>query len=262
MHPSHRTPLVAGNWKMNLDRAAAIDLALTVARRAAGACVDVAVCPAFVHLDAVIMALQEAGLALPVGAQDCYDAPEGAFTGEISCAMLRDLGCKAALTGHSERRHVLGEDDALVARKTRAVLEAGLTCVLCIGETLEQREAGETLAVNERQLRAGLAGLDAGLAQRLVVAYEPVWAIGTGRTATPDDAQSAHEAARHVLAGLLGDDVARVTRILYGGSLKPGNAGEIFARPDVDGGLVGGASLQEGDFGAIIEAAAAVALSA
>ena len=203
MHPAQRTPLVAGNWKMNLDRAGAVALARAVARHAAGACVDVAIFPAFVHLDAVLGALRSEGLSLAVGAQDCSDAPNGALTGEVSLAMLQDLACDWVLTGHSERRHVLGETDEVVGRKTAAALRAGLTCVLCIGETLDQRERGETDAVNARQLRAALKGLDASACARLVVAYEPVWAIGTGRVASADDAQAAHRAARAVLGASL-----------------------------------------------------------
>ncbi|MCA9292944.1 MAG: triose-phosphate isomerase [Phycisphaerales bacterium] len=262
MPPVQRTPLIAGNWKMNLDCAGAVALARDVARHAAGARVDVAVFPAFVHLDAVQRALRADGLALTVGAQDCSDAPNGALTGEVSLAMLQDLGCNWVLTGHSERRHVIGESDDVVAAKTAAALRASFTCVLCIGEKLEQRERGETDTVNERQLRAALKGLDAQACTNLVIAYEPVWAIGTGRVASAADAQAAHHAARRVLSDILGRETAARTRILYGGSLKASNAGELLAMADVDGGLVGGASLEAGGFGAIIDAAAGLAHSA
>ncbi len=262
MHPAQRRPLIAGNWKMNLTRDGAVALARSVARHAAGACVDVAIFPAFVHIDAVLSALRTDGTEVPVGAQDCSDAPNGAFTGEVSLGMLKDIGCHWVLTGHSERRHVIGETDDIVASKTAAALGAGMTCVLCIGETLDQREGGETDAVNERQLRAALGGISPADMLKLVIAYEPVWAIGTGRTATPDDAQLAHAAVRHVLQDLFGAEMAHRTRILYGGSLKAANAPDLLAKPDIDGGLVGGASLEAGEFGAIIDAAAALAVSA
>lgn len=249
-----RTPYVGGNWKMNTDRATGTVLAREVAASAAAnrGC-DVAVFVPFPYLTAVGDAI--AGGPVALGAQDCYFEEAGAFTGEVSVGMLADCGVKAVLTGHSERRHVLGETDDLVNRKTLAVLGAGLTCVLCIGELLEQREAGQTDAVNERQLRAGLAGVSAAQMARVVVAYEPVWAIGTGKVATPEDAQAAHARCRAVLAELLDAPTADATRIIYGGSLKPANAAELLAQPDIDGGLVGGASLKASDFGPIIEAA-------
>ncbi len=251
---SNRTPLVAGNWKMHLDRGAAVELALAVGAHGGGG-VERAIFPAFVHLDAVCSALRGAGIDLAVGGQDLWTEPEGAFTGEVSAAMLADVGCRMVLAGHSERRNVLGESDELVGRKTAAALAAGLTCVLCVGETRAQREAGETDAVNERQIRAGLADVGASDVDRLVIAYEPVWAIGTGRTASPEDAQSAHAAIRRVLGELLDAPAALTTRILYGGSVKPANAADLFAQEDVDGGLVGGASLRADDFAAIVDAA-------
>ena len=254
---SVRRPFVAGNWKMNLDRPGAVALARAVQEGASGVDdrIEVGVCPAFVHLDAVRAALGEPGGRVLLGAQDGYMGEYGAFTGEVSVKMLADLGVDLVLTGHSERRHVIGESDELVGEKTAAVLGAGLRCILCIGETLEQREAGRTDAVNERQLRSGLAGVDASAVDRLTVAYEPVWAIGTGRTATPEDAQAAHHAARGVLAELLGAEAAASIRIQYGGSMKPGNAPDLLARPDIDGGLIGGASLDAEPFLAIVGAA-------
>ncbi len=254
-----RRPMVAGNWKMNTDRAGALRLALDVADgvRDFSDSVDVAVCPPFVYLDAVGRALSAAGSAVALGAQDVYFEPDGAFTGEISASMLRDLACAQVLTGHSERRHVLGESDELVAQKTAAVLSAGLNCILCVGETLEQRRAGQTDAVNERQVRAALKGLDASVLTRLTIAYEPVWAIGTGMTATPADAQDAHAKIRALLRSEVGDAPANSTRILYGGSVKPSNAAELFSQPDIDGGLIGGASLKASDFLAIVRAAKA-----
>lgn len=252
-----RRPMVAGNWKMNTDRAGALRLALDVAdgvRDLTGS-VDVAVCPPFVYIDAVGRALSAAGSAVALGAQDVYFEPDGAFTGEVSTAMLRDLACAQVLTGHSERRHVLGESDELVARKSAATLGAGLHCILCVGETLEQRRAGQTDAVNERQVRAALKGLDASLLGRLTIAYEPVWAIGTGMTATPADAQDAHAKIRRVLHAVVGEALSQSIRILYGGSVKPSNAAELFSQPDIDGGLIGGASLKASDFLAIVRAA-------
>ncbi len=243
---------------MNTDRASAVRLAREVAEEGAelATVIDLAVCPPFVYLDAVGAALRERGSPVALGAQDVYFEPSGAFTGEVSPGMLRDLGAKLAIVGHSERRHVLGESDDLIARKARAALASDLVCVLCVGETLAQREAGETDRVNERQLRAALAGLSAGQTERLVIAYEPVWAIGTGRTASPADAQSAHAHLRAVLGAVLGAEAAGRTRILYGGSVKPDNAGALCSQPDIDGGLIGGASLKAGDFLGIAKAAA------
>jgi triosephosphate isomerase len=241
---------------MNLDRAGAIALATDVARHAAGKRdVDVAAFPAFVHLDAVQTALAAENLVLTVGAQDAWHEPDGAFTGEVSLAMLADLDIRWLLTGHSERRHVIGESDELVGAKTAAGLAAGCTVVLCVGETIEQREAGETDAVNARQLDAGLKDVSPDQTDRLIIAYEPVWAIGTGKTASPADAQAAHAAVRAWLAQRFDDRTAQTIRILYGGSVKPGNAGELFGQEDVDGGLVGGASLKAGDFAGILDAA-------
>lgn len=253
-----RRPLVAGNWKMFTDRAGAVRLAREVAEDATSLAtlIDLAVCPPFVYLDAVGAALRERGSPVALGAQDVYFEREGAFTGEISAQMLRDLGVRAVIVGHSERRHIMAESDALIARKTRAALDADLVCILCVGETLDQRERGEADAVNERQTRAALAGIPASATDRLIVAYEPVWAIGTGRTASPDDAQAAHASIRAVLGSHFDADTAARTRILYGGSVKPDNARSLFAQPDIDGGLIGGASLKSPDFLSIARAAA------
>lgn len=256
-----RKPIVGGNWKMNTARRSALDLALETSRLAAEPLrrgVEVAVFPPFVYLDAVGAALRDAGSTVLLGAQDVFHETSGAFTGEISAEQLRDVGASIVLTGHSERRHVIGESDELVGRKTRAALGAGLRVILCVGETLEQRERGETDYVNERQLRAGLEGVGAPDLDRVVVAYEPVWAIGTGRNASPADAQAAHAQIRRVLFELYGVGVAGQVRVQYGGSVKPDNAGELFAQPDVDGGLIGGASLKAADFAAICAAARTV----
>jgi triosephosphate isomerase len=252
-----RKPFVGGNWKMNTDRAAGADLAkaVTAATKDAAGAVDIAVFPPFPYLLEVGAAVKPAGIHL--GAQDIYHQPNGAFIGEISAAMLTDCGVSAVLAGHSERRHVIGEDDRAVNRKVLATLAAGLTSVLCVGETLEQREAGETDAVNERQTRLGLAEVTAEQMARVVIAYEPVWAIGTGKTATPQDAQDAHRKLRALIAQLFGAEVAGRTRIIYGGSMKSDNAAALMAQPDIDGGLIGGASLKAPDFAAIVHAAAA-----
>ncbi len=254
-----RTPIVGGNWKMNTVRASAVELALAVSRDAADAIeagVEVAVFPPFVYLDAVGTALRSEKSPVLLGAQDLYFAPSGAFTGEISADQLRDIGVSIVLTGHSERRHIMGESDELVGKKTRAALQSGLRVVLCIGETLQERESGMTDHVNERQIRAGLAGVEAGQLERLVIAYEPVWAIGTGRTATPSDAQAAHSQIRRVLFELYDIHAAGSVRIQYGGSVNAENAAELFAQPDIDGGLIGGASLKPESFVAIADAAA------
>jgi len=251
----YRKPFVGGNWKMNTDQAAAAELTRSVAEGLAETPADVAVFPPFPYLLTVGSILRERGSTIMLGAQDVYHEGNGAFTGEVSLDMLKDCGVAAVLIGHSERRHVINEPDELIALKTRAVIEAGLHAVLCIGETLGQREAGETDAVNERQLRSALAEISGEHAAHLTVAYEPVWAIGTGKTATPADAQNAHAAARAVLGDLLGAEAAASIRIQYGGSMKPANAAELLAQPDIDGGLIGGASLKPADFAAIVKAA-------
>jgi triosephosphate isomerase len=255
----HRQPIIGGNWKMNTTRDSAAALAAAVAdglRDAPATAPEVVVFPPFPYLLEVGAILRDRGGRVALGAQDVYHAPGfGAFTGEVSTDMLRDCGVTHVLAGHSERRHIIGETDDLVGRKARAILAAGLTCVLCIGETLEQRRAGQTDAVNERQLRAGLDGVpDAHLA-RVVIAYEPVWAIGTGVTATPADAQAAHAHIRRVIASMYGDAPAAALRIQYGGSVKGSNAADLLAQPDIDGALVGGASLDAADFLRIIAAA-------
>lgn len=254
---AERRPIVGGNWKMHTNRQTGRSLAGEVAQGLAGLeTVDVVVFPPFPYLLPVAEVLAEHGGRVKLGAQDLYHEPEGAFTGEVSASMLLDCGAEYVLIGHSERRHVLGEDDTTVNIKLLAALEAGLWPVLCIGETLEQREAGRTDEVNERQLRAGLRGVGPDQADRLTIAYEPVWAIGTGKTATPEDAQAAQHRARGVIGDLLGSGVAETIPIQYGGSVKGANAADLFTRPDVDGGLVGGASLKGEEFVAICRAAA------
>jgi triosephosphate isomerase len=252
-----RNPAVGGNWKMNTNTESAVALARGVADGFSGVGgVEAFVCPPFPYLTHVGRILADSGSGLRLAAQDLWHEPDGAFTGEVSASMLLDCGVEVVLAGHSERRHVIGEDDGLINKKTRAGLDAGLTVVLCVGETLEQREAGRTDEVNDRQVRAGLEGVSGEQMGSVIIAYEPVWAIGTGKTATPADAQDAHAKIRAVIDDLYGDVVAGATRIQYGGSVKPSNAAELFAQTDIDGGLIGGASLKTDDFLDIIRAAA------
>jgi len=250
--------LIAGNWKMHTSRMEALALAEASARLAAevGPAVEVTLCPPFVWLEAVGGAL--AGSAATLGAQNVHAEDRGAFTGEVAGPMLAELGCAYVIVGHSERRQLFGETDAIVAAKLRQVAHCGMVPILCVGETLEERDGGQAEAVVLRQLDAALDGVDLSDAATLVVAYEPVWAIGTGRTATPEQAQAMHRTIRDRLAAQVGGAGAQV-RVLYGGSVKPGNAVELFGQPDIDGGLIGGAALDAGDFRAIAEAGASVA---
>lgn len=243
-----RRPLLAGNWKLHGGtRAEAVALATEIAagcRQTPAR--DVMVAPPFTALRDVADALRES--SVEVGAQDLFWEAKGAFTGEVSAAMLADAGCRYAIVGHSERRQFFGDTDFTVAKKVAAAVAAGLLPVLCVGETLAQRDAGETATIVETQLRHGIAQLSAAALEILVVAYEPVWAIGTGRTATPDQAQEVHAHLRGVLADAAPVGVADRVRILYGGSVKPDNVDDLMACPDVDGALVGGASLVAQDF--------------
>lgn len=253
-----RRPFIAGNWKMHNTHleAAALATALTARLGAPPAPrARVMVAPPFTALAAVGEALR--GSAVELGAQNVNPEPAGAHTGEISCAMLAALDVRLVIVGHSERRHVYGEEDALIARKVSAALAAGLEVVMCVGETLAQREAGEAEAVVGRQLRAALAGRETEQWRRVTVAYEPVWAIGTGRTAAPADAAEMHRAARAVAAELAGAEAARDLVIQYGGSVKPDNAAALLACDGVDGLLVGGASLEADGFARIVAAAEA-----
>lgn len=255
-----RRPLVGGNWKMNLhtNEARALASALVSDLSPALQKADVILFPAFPYLPTVNDVLRSSGSSILLGAQDCYPAANGAFTGEVSLSMLKDVGCSVVLVGHSERRHVLGESDVFINAKVRAALAAEMQVMLCVGEKIEQREAGQTDAINAAQVCYGLAGVTAEQMARVSIAYEPVWAIGTGKTATAADAQAAHVAIRRVLAGMFGEAIAQSTLILYGGSVKPDNAAELCAQPDIDGGLIGGASLKAADFAAIVNAAAGI----
>lgn len=254
---SARKPYVGGNWKMNLNGSQAVELASSLADGfTAGDQVQATVFPAFPYLEKVGQALAAKNSPIHLGAQDFYHQPNGAFTGEVSLDMLKDVGTSVVLIGHSERRHVIGESDILINEKVLASLEAGMEVILCIGEKIEQREANQTDAINAGQLGYGLAGVSAAQMAKITIAYEPVWAIGTGKTATSQDAQNTHDAVRKTLAFLYNDDVANATRIQYGGSCKPSNAAELFTQADIDGGLIGGAALKPEDFLAILNAAA------
>jgi triosephosphate isomerase len=245
---------VAGNWKMHTTAARARDLAAAVVKGVGTEDrVTVAVCPPFPYLAIVADVLR--GSTIGLGAQNLYPEKEGAFTGEVSPPMLVDVGCHFVIVGHSERRHKLGESDAFINRKVHAGLAAGLIVILCVGETLEEREAGRTEAVLQTQVKAGLAGVTDQALARVVLAYEPVWAIGTGRNATPDQAQQAHVFLRGRVAEMCGEEAARRLPIQYGGSVNAGNAASLLGQPDVDGALVGGASLHADQFLAIVRAA-------
>jgi triosephosphate isomerase len=248
-----RKKFIAGNWKMFTTAATARELASAVARGVDGETrVSVAVCPPFPYLLPVAEVLRGSSVAL--GAQDVYAEKEGAFTGEVSPAMLLDVGCRYVIVGHSERRHILHEGDALINRKLHAALAAGLRAILGVGETLAEREANRTEAVLDTQLSAGLAGLTADQLAGVVLAYEPVWAIGTGHNATPAQAQEAHAFLRRRVGEMFGEKAASALPIQYGGSVKPDNAAALLGQPDVDGALVGGASLQADSFLAIVRA--------
>jgi len=247
-----RKPFIAGNWKMNLERKSALGLVAQLRDRFGKRDdIEVAVCPPFVYLDEVARALS--GSPIKVGGQNCCDETSGAFTGEISAAMLLDIGCDLVILGHSERRQLYGESSELVNRKVHTALEAGLEVILCCGETLEERDEKRTEKVVGAQVVAGLAGLDGHAMQRITLAYEPVWAIGTGRNATADQAAAVHSYLRGVLAGLYTDSIAEGVRIQYGGSVKPSNVKELMAARDVDGCLVGGASLQADSFSSLLD---------
>jgi len=247
-----RQPIVAGNWKMNLTVAEGLALVDDLRRTIDSvSTVERVICPPFTSLYPIVERLR--GSEIAVGAQNLYFQPSGAFTGEISAEMLAGL-VRYVIVGHSERRHVLGETDEVVAKKLRAAVAVGLLPILCAGETLDERQAGQTEAVLRRQVRSALDG--AGQVPGLVLAYEPVWAIGTGHAATAEDANYGCAIIRDEVARAIGDDVAQATRVQYGGSVTPSNAEELIAQPDVDGALVGGASLKAALFSVIVQAAA------
>lgn len=254
-----RKKFVAGNWKMNTDTARAKELAAQVvaglaAQPSWAAKVQVAVCPPFPYLAVVAEALK--GSTVGLGAQNCHHEAAGAFTGEVSPVMAKDVGCQYVILGHSERRHKMGETDAQINQKAKAALLHGLTVILCVGETLAERQEQRTLNVLQEQFHGGCLGLSHDQMAKVVLAYEPVWAIGTGHNATPEQAQEAHAFLRSRAVAEFGPEVASRLQILYGGSLVPDNAPQLLAQPDVDGGLIGGASLDAGKFLKIIEAGA------
>lgn len=242
-----RKPLIVGNWKLNNSLAETLALVnhiKTGVETTAG--VDIAVAPVFTALSVANIALAESCVAL--AAQNCYPENKGAFTGEVSPALLKDIGCRYVIVGHSERRQLFGEDDSFINRKVQAVIQEGLEVILCIGETLNERQTDITFDVLTRQLREGLKKVSAMDMKQVVIAYEPVWAIGTGKTATPEQAEEVHAYLRNLLAEIYDAETAQSTRILYGGSVKPDNVDTLMAQPDLDGALVGGASLKSEDF--------------
>ena len=253
-----RRPLVSGNWKMNINHLETIQVVQKLAYRlkpADVAAVDVSVHPPFTGLRSAQTVIESEDLPLLLGAQNCHWEASGAFTGEISASMLAKLNVRYVIVGHSERRHLMGEDDEMVARKARSVFGAGMTPITCVGETLDQRDAGQTDAVVTGQVRGSLEGLSPAQVAAGVIAYEPVWAIGTGRNATPEDAQSVCARIRSEVKSAWGADAAAAVRIQYGGSVNPDNAGPVMAGGDVDGLLVGGASLDPDTFAAVVGAA-------
>ncbi|MHB8968876.1 MAG: triose-phosphate isomerase [Pirellulaceae bacterium] len=250
-----RRPLIAGNWKMNLTRSEAVSLARAIVAQATRVpSADLVICPPSVYLDAVGEVLR--GTTVGLGAQNMYFEPNGAFTGEVSGSMLVDLQCQYVILGHSERRHILGETDADVNRKTRVAVELGLIPIVCVGETLAEREAGRTAAVIAGQFTGSLAGLTADQMQQVVIAYEPVWAIGTGKVATPEQAEAVHADLRRLLENRYNAAVAEIVRIQYGGSVKPDNAAILLSQKNIDGALVGGAALKADSFLGIVAGAA------
>jgi triosephosphate isomerase len=253
-----RKPFIGGNWKMNTDSKSAVELAKGVTQKCSAMLdkVETCVCPPFVYLAAVKNALGSSNIGL--GAQDVYFEQKGAFTGEISCKMLKDVGCRNVIIGHSERRHVIGETDELINKKLAAAIDMGLLPIFCVGELLEQRKAGKTAQIVKEQIQKGLKGVTIEEAKAITIAYEPVWAIGTGINAAPGQAQEVHLMIRQLIGEMYNKDFAEQMRIQYGGSVKPDNACEIITQRDVDGFLVGGASLKADEFAAIVKAAAEV----
>lgn len=253
-----RKNLIAGNWKMNSTIPEAVVLAQEISNRMERdwlELVDVAVCPPFVDLKPVKSVFEFDRVDIAVGAQNVYWEPKGAFTGEISIAMIKNIGCAFCIVGHSERRNLFGETNEEVNLKARALIEADITPIICVGESLSVRDGGTYLDFVTAQVRAAYAGMDAADAARTVVAYEPVWAIGTGRTATPEQAEEVCAAIRATVSDMFGAEVAENLRVLYGGSMNEGNAALLLAEPDIDGGLIGGAALKADSFIQIVKEA-------
>lgn len=253
MNKAKRPAVIAGNWKMNKNRAEAAALITELLPLVKDAGCEVVLCTPYTDLETALTLTE--GTGVKIGAENCHWAESGAFTGEISAEMLRELGVQYVIIGHSERRQYFGETDETVAKRLRAALNAGLSGILCVGETLEQREAGITEEVIAIQVKKALAGVTAEELRRVILAYEPVWAIGTGRTATEEQAGEVNGFIRGLLARLYGGAVAEGTTIQYGGSMNAKNAAGLLAQPDIDGGLIGGASLKAPDFAAIVAAA-------
>ena len=248
-----RKPFIAGNWKMNLHRDQAVSLAEGIAHYVSDAkTYDVAVCPPFIYLDAVSNTLD--GTTVLLGAQNMYSQSNGAYTGEISATMLSDTGCQYVILGHSERREIFNECDTVINEKLCTALENGLKAIVCIGETLEERENAQTEEIVSEQVRGSLARITTEQMSDVTLAYEPIWAIGTGKVATPEQAEQVHAHLRSVLIDMFGEATAEAVRIQYGGSVKPENAAELLSQPNVDGALVGGASLTIEAFTGILEA--------
>ena len=254
--PEARRPLISGNWKMHHNHFEAIQTVQKLSYRLTKddyEAVDVSVHPPFTDLRSIQTLLQSEKIPILLGAQHCHWEEKVAFTGEVAPGMLAKLDVAYVIAGHSERRELFGETDEMVNKKVKAILAQGMTPILCVGETLDEREAGDTDAKVSGQVTAGLAGVKAEQVAGLVIAYEPIWAIGTGRTATPEDAQATCAVVRATVADRFGADAAAAVRIQYGGSVKPSNAGELMAQPDIDGALVGGASLDADDFARIVQ---------
>jgi len=253
MDRNNRTPLVAGNWKMNLMPAEASQLIGELCPLVEDADCRVALCVPYIDIPAAVAAARES--AISIGAQNCHWAKSGAFTGEISAQMLTNVGAEICIVGHSERRQYFGETDETVNLRLKAALDEGMLCIVCVGETLEQREGGETFKVIERQIKGALSDIEKKDMRIIVIAYEPVWAIGTGKTATAEQAGEVCGYIRSLVGELYGERVAKGCRVLYGGSMNAKNAAELLSIPDIDGGLIGGASLKAADFSEIVKAA-------
>jgi len=245
-----RKPIIAGNWKMNKTPAEAEQLVTELIPLVKDAKCDVVVCPPYVDLAVVANLLS--GTNIKLGSQNIHWAPKGAFTGEVSADMLLAIGVSYAIVGHSERRQYFGETDEFVNKRAKAALEANITPIICVGETLDQREKGVTDTIVSKQTVAALAGIEADEVVKVVIAYEPIWAIGTGKTATADDANTTIKVIRDAIEGVYGKSIAEEIRIQYGGSMKPSNAAELMAMPEIDGGLIGGASLKSEDFAKVV----------
>ena len=246
-----RKPIIAGNWKMNMTPAEAKELISALIPLVQGAEADVVICPPYLAIPTAAELVKGTNIAL--GAQNIHWAEKGAFTGEISAKMLKEVGVSYAIIGHSERRQYFGETDETVNMRTKAAIAAGITSIICVGESLEERETGKTEAIVSAQAEKALAGIEAEDVKALVIAYEPIWAIGTGKTATKEQANETIACIRETVKKLYGEETAEAVRIQYGGSMNPKNAAELMAMPEIDGGLIGGASLKAEDFSKVVK---------